>query len=57
MLFDRFGWKGKARRGIETALDGDFASAEAMLAPLAAAQRASAWASLADTLTEKGRKE
>jgi len=57
MLFDRFGWKAKAKRAIETALTGDFAAAEATLAPLGAAQRASAWASLAGTLTENGRKE
>jgi len=57
MLFDRFGWKGKAKRAIEFALAGDFAAAEAMLAPLAAVQRASAWASLAETFIEKRRKE
>jgi len=57
MFFDRFGRKATARRAIEIALDGDFAAAEAMLAPLAAAQRASAWASVADTLIEQGRKE
>src|SRR5260370_35275979 len=57
MLFNRFGWKGKAQRAIETALAGDFPAAEVMLAPMTAAQRASAWTSLADTLTEKGRKE
>ncbi len=56
MLFDRFGWKRKAQRAIDTALAGDFAGAEVLLAPLAAGQRASAWTSLAETFTEKGLK-
>jgi len=57
MLFDRIGWERKAQHAIDTALAGDFAAAEAMLAPLAAGQRASAWTSVAEALAEKGRKE
>lgn len=57
MLFEGFGWKGKARRAIEAALAGDFGAAEVMLAPLSAPHRASAWASLADALLERARKK
>jgi tetratricopeptide (TPR) repeat protein len=57
MLFERFGWRGKARRAAEAALTGDLAGAEAMLAALTAPQRASAWASIADKLASDSRRE
>src|SRR5882672_9053186 len=57
MLFERFGWRGKARRAAEAALTGDLAGAEAMLAALTAPQRASAWASIADELASDSRRE
>ena len=57
MLFERFGWRGKARRAAEAALTGDLAGAEVMLAALTAPQRASAWASIADKLASDSRRE